>query len=126
MKPLSTGPCLLPYYWSAWMDSRNPDDELEDVENFLRLREDEKNDLYDCDLLGVEAREVGTTLSLTHQKVTFGVKVNYKDQLDAGIFCRNLNQSDGKCLNYEVRFCCQSMNPATSETPGTGTTEGKD
>merc|ERR1712130_860200 len=84
--------------WSAWDDRDDPtatgDWELihdrADYESLCKVPE------------AVEARVVGTGAMNTHQNVNFGLN---------GLSCKNEDQNNEMCLDYEVRVCCPGEVP---------------
>ena len=71
------------------------------------------NPVKPCKIYYVQARKVGDPSivynspfeikSKLNQVVTF--KVNRYESLGVGMWCNN-EANNGKCLDYEVRFCC--------------------
>jgi len=91
---LSAGECS--GEWSSWNDRDNPsgtgDWEL------VHLRADYK-ELCKAPT-AAEGRIVSTGAMATTEVVDFTVN---------GLICKNSDQHDKSCLDYEVRFCCRGM-----------------
>jgi len=84
------------------MDRDNPEGNC-DCEEMHQFTEDYGSDfgLRDSGLCfnptGTQARIKGASQMSTTEDVRFGLN---------GLRCWNIDQADGKCEDYEVRFCC--------------------
>jgi len=89
-KYLSLGTCLLHEgLWSAWADLDNP----------IGSGDYERAVNHCSKTKAAQARIVGTGEMITNENVSLTL---------TGFSCRNNDQKDKECKNYEVRFCCQS------------------
>jgi len=66
------------------------------------------------DPTAVEGRIVGTTATSTTETVSFGL---------SGLVCKNNDQTDGRCEDYELRYCCESTPEPTPNPTFTPTTD---
>jgi hypothetical protein len=91
---LSIGTCS--GNWSPWLDRDDPSGSAdgETLSAFVR-----EQTLKDCTLpVAVQARIKGSDDLSTLEKVKFSIKT--------GLMCTNSEQTDSKCKDYEIRFCC--------------------
>jgi hypothetical protein len=86
------------YRWTKWLNRDRPSG-FGDFELLQGFRTDTPPPVC-ADPIGIECRTVGTHISHTARGET------YRCEVSLGGECRNANQSDGRCDNYEVRFLC--------------------
>ena len=84
--------------WTRYFDRDDPSDKG-DFETLKNLRQDFPNEICRRPS-AIDARLIGIDV---HYPIS-GV-VATANQLE-GFYCVNQNQLDGKCLDFEVRFCC--------------------
>ena len=86
--------------WSNWKDRDDPNGnfDAETIENFATDYSDEFQGTDLCaNPIAAQSRILGTTDMSTTEHVQFSSN---------GLRCKNSEQTDGKCSDYEVRFCC--------------------
>ncbi|KAI8493095.1 hypothetical protein Bbelb_290990 [Branchiostoma belcheri] len=88
--------------WTDWFDRDDPTGTA-DSEILTDLRQDYPGQIC-VTPTAVHARVISTQqeASLTGQHIS-----SY--DTTAGFLCRNVDQPDGVCLDYEVRFCCSDV-----------------
>ncbi|XP_078667948.1 clotting factor C-like [Branchiostoma floridae x Branchiostoma belcheri] len=88
--------------WTDWVDRDDPTGTA-DSEILTDLRQDYPGQICDTPT-AVHARVISTQqeASLTGQHIS-----SY--DTTAGFLCRNVDQPDGICMDYEVRFCCSDV-----------------
>ncbi|XP_078681744.1 uncharacterized protein LOC144916492 [Branchiostoma floridae x Branchiostoma belcheri] len=94
-------PCTV---WTAWFDRDNPSG-TGDWESLTHLLDDYPGQI--CPMpTDVQARVIATGQDayLTGEPWVYYDPVN-------GYACRNSQQKDGRCKDYEVRFCCPDLKP---------------
>ena len=86
--------------WSSWKDRDDPSWSF-DAETIEDFAIDYSDDFRGTDLcanpIAAQSRILGTTDISTTEDVQFSLN---------GLRCKNTEQRDGKCSDYEVRFCC--------------------
>ena len=84
--------------WTQYYDRDNPSGNG-DYETLTSLRNDHPDDICE-NPIAVDGREVSEQVhySQTGQILTV--------DRDVGLSCVNSQQRNGRCLDYEVRFCC--------------------
>ncbi|KAI8513398.1 hypothetical protein Bbelb_100370 [Branchiostoma belcheri] len=99
--------------WTDWFDRDNPTG-TGDWENLSDLQNENSGRICDSPT-GIQARVIGTgqDASLTGENFASYDPVN-------GFVCRNEDQKDGMCLDYEIRFCCPDVVPDCPEGSWTG------
>ncbi|XP_078584280.1 uncharacterized protein LOC144866630 [Branchiostoma floridae x Branchiostoma japonicum] len=88
--------------WTPWFDRDNPS-ATGDWESLVNLRTEYPGQICPRPT-DVHARVIATGLEASLTGETFV----YYDTTN-GFACRNVNQRDQRCLDYEVRFCCPPM-----------------
>ncbi|KAK7452812.1 hypothetical protein BaRGS_00039696, partial [Batillaria attramentaria] len=99
-------------YWTPWYDSFYPGNGSTsgDDESLFSLR-----DLYGLDICGgSEPVDAQCQTVLGQQPPTDFLAIDC--QPTQGLFCRNSDQPDGQCENYEIRFKCLSTRGNLCET----------
>ena len=69
------------------------------------------NGFLGCKYETIEMRVVGTTTVYTTEEEVFAGTGDIVEIRDNGMVCRFRNgghQPDGRCQDYEIRFCCHS------------------
>ena len=88
--------------WSSWKDRDNPSGNY-DAEEITDFAKNHNNEFQETDLCSkptaAQSRILGTTDMSTTENVHFGLN---------GLRCKNSEQPNGRCKDYEVRFCCVS------------------
>ena len=84
--------------WSGWKDKDNPSGNC-DCEEMSQLTDDYDDSGLCSNPTGTQARIKGSSAMSTTEDVRFGLN---------GLRCWNVDQADGRCEDYEVRFCCDS------------------
>ena len=86
--------------WSSWKDRDDPSwsFDAETIEDFAKDYSDgfQGSDLC-ANPIAAQSRISGSTDMSTTEDVEFSSN---------GLTCENTKQTDGKCSDYEVRFCC--------------------
>ncbi|CAH1248578.1 CILP2 [Branchiostoma lanceolatum] len=90
-------------HWTRWYNRDNPSGRG-DNEAFPWLRNENPGQICSAPS-AIEARVRGTLTPASHTGEQF-----YRFDTIVGFACFNIHQTDGYCLDYEVRFCC-SQNP---------------
>ncbi|KAI8513378.1 hypothetical protein Bbelb_100170 [Branchiostoma belcheri] len=106
--------------WTGWFDRDHPSGNG-DFETLLHLRRENPGKICSTPS-AIQARVRGSQVPAS----STGEHFYYYNTVD-GFACRNADQSDRYCQDYEVRFCCsQSPNPGTTKAPAnpTITTQG--
>ncbi|KAI8494281.1 hypothetical protein Bbelb_280410 [Branchiostoma belcheri] len=92
-------PYCLAGSWTDWFNRDQPWGD-EDNEMLTHLRQDYPGQIC-ATPTAVHAR-----VNSTHQEASLTGQHIHSYDTTAGFVCRNVDQPDGVCLDYEVRFCC--------------------
>ena len=97
------GNCRKDVYWTEWFNVDNPGFGVGDNESLAMIRRLHPGSVCDHPR-GIQAQISGSNLP-------FGRGNNYLSKLSpkTGLVCRNSDQTNGRCQNYRVRFCCQGI-----------------
>ncbi|XP_066291079.1 cartilage intermediate layer protein 1-like [Branchiostoma lanceolatum] len=93
--------------WTSWYDRDNPSG-TGDWETLTDLRRENPGQICSAPL-AIEARRRGTQTPASQTDEQF----SYFDTT-VGFVCKNNDQTDRYCLDYEVRFCCAPCTRWTS------------
>ncbi|XP_006820460.1 uncharacterized protein LOC100376785 [Saccoglossus kowalevskii] len=112
------------YDWTEWFDITTPVDSLGDFETLFMLCKSGINPMCDnttvIDVRTVEGNRPAQTTG----------EVFYSNDAINGFICRNQDQFDGQCENYEVRFCFVGsetvIKPVYCQTNSTAYVEGEE
>ncbi|XP_019638860.1 PREDICTED: uncharacterized protein LOC109480924 isoform X5 [Branchiostoma belcheri] len=88
--------------WTDWFDRDNPT-ATGDWETMTELRNENPGRICDSPT-GIQARVVGTGQAASSTGEVFA----WNDPVN-GFICRKADQTDGVCLDYEVRLCCPEV-----------------
>ncbi|XP_078675153.1 uncharacterized protein LOC144913015 isoform X3 [Branchiostoma floridae x Branchiostoma belcheri] len=88
--------------WTDWFDRDNPT-ATGDWETMTELRNENPGRICDSPT-GIQARVVGTGQDASSTGEVFA----WNDPVN-GFVCRKADQTDGVCLDYEVRLCCPEV-----------------
>ena len=84
--------------WTMFYDRDNPGG-TGDFETLRELRNQNPGQICN-NPIALDARLVGINTDYTRTEQTLNVN------LMIGFWCVNAQQTNGRCLDYEVRFCC--------------------
>ncbi|XP_035673858.1 mucin-2-like [Branchiostoma floridae] len=91
-------------YWTPWFNRDDPSGS-QDNESLSNLRRNYPGEIC-SDPSAIQARVSGTHVDASETGQRF-----QSYDTTAGFVCRNSGQSNGSCLDYEVRFCCEPALP---------------